>query len=97
MRFSVAISAILMFASLGCGPAQAQPVGQCDKATADALRAKYPPERVAAMCGVPQSGDTVSAKCVTRSTTCQMSTPAAVGKPCFCTGPKGPEPGTIGP
>jgi len=95
MRISVSV--ILVVACLGCAAAHAQPIGQCDKDKADALRAKYPPERVAQMCGVPQAGGPVSAKCVTRSTTCQMTTPAPLGKPCFCTGPKGPDPGTIAP
>jgi hypothetical protein len=97
MRLTVLVPTILLIACLGSTAAQAQPIGQCDKATADSLRAKYPPERVAAMCGVPQSGGTASDKCVTRSTTCKMTSPAPVGKPCFCTGPSGPDPGTIGP
>jgi hypothetical protein len=90
-------SVLIILFALSVGSAQAQPVGTCDKAKADALRAKYPPEKVAAMCGAEQSGGTVSAKCVTHAAICRMDTPAAIGTPCYCTGPHGPDPGTIAP
>jgi hypothetical protein len=82
---------------LSVGAAQAQPVGTCDKTKADALRAKYPPEKVAALCGASQPASTPSAKCVTHTAVCTMSAPAPVGTPCYCTGPHGPDPGTIAP
>ena len=82
---------------LSAASAQAQPVGTCDKTKADALRAKYPPEKVAAMCEASQPAGAPSAKCVTHTAVCTMSTPAPVGTPCYCTGPHGPDPGAIAP
>jgi hypothetical protein len=90
-------SALAAFLVLCIGSAHAQPVGTCDKAKADDLRAKYPPEKVAEMCGTPAQPATTSTKCVTRAAVCKMDTPAAPGTPCFCTGPHGPDPGTIAP
>ena len=87
----------IFLAALSVGCAQAQPAGYCDKAKADALRAKYPPEKVAAMCGAGQPASTPSAKCVTHSAVCTMNAPAPIGTPCYCTGPHGPDPGTIAP
>ncbi len=83
--------------ALSIASAQAQPVGTCDKTKADALRAKYPPEKVAALCGASQPASALSAKCVTHTAVCTMSTPAPAGTPCYCTGPHGPDPGTIAP
>jgi len=82
---------------LSAASAQAQPVGTCDKTKADALRAKYPPEKVAAICEASQPASAPSAKCVTHTAVCTMSTPAPVGTPCYCTGPHGPDPGAIAP
>jgi len=82
---------------LSAASAQAQPVGTCDKTKADALRAKYPPEKVAALCEASQPASAPSAKCVTHTAVCTMSTPAPVGTPCYCTGPHGPDPGAIAP
>jgi len=84
-------------AAIGVASAQAQPVGTCDKTKADALRAKYPPDKVAALCGASQPASAPSAKCVTHTAVCTMSTPAPIGTPCYCTGPHGPDPGTIAP
>ena len=95
MRVSLFVCTFL--AALSVASAQAQPVGTCDKTKADALRAKYPPEKVAAMCGAGQPASAPSAKCVTHTAVCTMSTPASVGTPCYCTGPHGPDPGTIAP
>ena len=95
MRVGLIVWTVL--AALSVGSAQAQPVGSCDQTKADALRAKYPPEKVAAMCGAGQPAGTPSAKCVTHTAVCKMDTPAPVGTPCYCTGPHGPDPGTIAP
>lgn len=93
----VTLLAWTFFATLSVCSAQAQPAGYCDKTKADALRAKYPPEKVAAMCGAGQPAASPSAKCVTHAAVCKMDTAAPVGTPCYCTGPHGPDPGTIAP
>ena len=87
----------IFLTAFSVGTVQAQPVGTCDKAKADALRAKYPPEKVAALCGAGQPASAASAKCVTHTAVCTMNTPAPVGTPCYCTGPHGPDPGAIAP